>query len=118
MSKETRPMPGGKGKGYPPKGAMKFKKGTIKRLLSYVSEYKIRLIFVVICILVSSAASVASSLFIQTLIDEYILPLLVEANPVFGGLARALMGMGVIFLTGIFATFFYNRAIGLLYSQV
>ena len=113
MSKENRPMPGGKGKGYPPKGAMKFKKGTIKRLLSYVAEYKLRLIFVVICILVSAVASVASSLFIQTLIDEHILPLLLEASPVFGGLARALMSMALIFMTGIFATFFYNRTMAI-----
>ena len=89
MSKDTRPMPGGRGKGYAPTKGMKFQKGTIKRLLSYVAEYKFRLIFVVICILVSSVASVASSLFIQTLIDEHILPLLLEANPVFGGLAKA-----------------------------
>ena len=87
---------------------MKPKKGTIKRLLKYVGEYKFRLILVLICILVSAAASVASSLFIQTLIDDYILPLLVEANPNFGGLASALCGMAVIFATGILATFFCN----------
>ena len=38
MSKETRPMPGGRGKGFAPTKGMKFKKGTIKRLLSYVAE--------------------------------------------------------------------------------
>ena len=87
---------------------MKPKKGTIKRLLKYVGEYKFRLVLVLICILVSAAASVASSLFIQTLIDDYVLPLLVEANPNFGGLASALCGMAVIFATGILATFFCN----------
>lgn len=113
MSKESRPMPGGRGKGFAPTKGVKFKKGTIKRLLSYVGEYKVRLFFVVICILVSSIASVASSLFIQTLIDEYIMPLLVEANPDFGGLARVLMSMGGIYLTGVLATFFYNRTMAI-----
>ena len=113
MSKESRPMPGGRGKGFAPVKGMKFKKGTIKRLLSYVAEYKLRLIFVVICILISSVASVASSLFIQTLIDEHILPLLLEAEPVFGGLAKALMSMAVIFMTGTLAAFFYNRTMAI-----
>lgn len=113
MSNESRPMPSGRGKGFAPTKGVKFKKGTIKRLLSYVGEYKVRLFFVVICILISSVASVASSLFIQTLIDGYIMPLLVQANPNFSGLARVLMSMGVIYLTGVLATFFYNRTMAI-----
>lgn len=113
MSKESRPMPSGRGRGFAPTKGVTFKKGTVKRLLSYVGEYKVRLFFVVICILISSVASVASSLFIQTLIDGYIMPLLVQANPSFGGLARVLMSMGVIYLTGVLATFFYNRTMAI-----
>lgn len=113
MSKESRPMPSGRGRGFAPTKGVKFKKGTIKRLLSYVGEYKVRLFFVVICILISSVASVSSSLFIQTLIDGYIMPLLVQANPNFSGLARVLMSMGVIYLTGVLATFFYNRTMAI-----
>ncbi|MFR2965963.1 MAG: hypothetical protein ACLTK0_06035, partial [Anaerovoracaceae bacterium] len=77
-SSETRRMPaGGRNRGFAavPKG-MKFKPGTVKRLLSYLGKYKIRLVIVMICILLSSGASVASSLFLQTLIDDYISPLL------------------------------------------
>ena len=53
------------------------KKGTIKRIIKYItSEYKKELIIVFVCIILSSIASVAGSLFLQTLIDNYITLLL------------------------------------------
>lgn len=82
---------------------------TIKRLLSYVYEYKIRFVFVMICIVLSAIASVASSLFLQTLIDDYIAPLLLDSNPVFTGLLKTLTAMACIYLSGIAATLCYNR---------
>jgi len=94
----------GRGMGVPP-GA-KIEKGTIKRLLTYLGDYKFRLLFVVVCILVSAVAGVASSLFIQSLIDDHILPLLTAANPQFDGLLRAIGNVCIIFGAGIFANFF------------
>ena len=101
--------PGGPGKGMMGRPPMKIEKGTVKRLLSYLGEYKLKLIFVVICILFSSFASVASSLFIQSLVDDYIAPLLLQSEPVFTGLLKAILGMCGIFAAGIFASFFYTR---------
>mgnify|MGYP001266107169 FL=1 len=92
----------------PPKG--RFKPGTIKRLLSYMAEYKIQLIFVVVCIILSAAAMAASSLFLKTLIDNYITPLLGQTNPVFSELFRAILTMGGIYLVGVLSTLFYNRS--------
>ena len=99
--------PGGRGMTPPP--GMKIEKGTIKRLLAYLSDYKVRLIIVVFCILISAVASVASSLFIQSLIDDHILPMLAETNPQFGGLLKAIAGVSCIFAAGIFASFFQAR---------
>lgn len=82
---------------------------TIKRLLSYFKDYKLQIFIVLVCIVISSLASVAGSLFLRTLIDDYIEPLLLEANPVFDKLLRAIFMMGGIYLTGILATFLYNR---------
>ena len=83
---------------------------TAKRLLNYVvTPYKKQFIFVIICILVSALAGVASSLFLQVLIDDYITPLAGMENPVFTGLLKALLLMAVIYITGILATLFYNR---------
>lgn len=114
-SRETRKMPmgGNKGFGAVPKG-QKFKPGTIKRLMSYLKEYKVRLTVVVICILISAGASVASSLFLQTLIDDYIGPLLLEASPDFGGLLQAILGISVVFLAGILASLFYARTMAVI----
>ena len=44
---------------------------TLRRLFSYMKEYKGQLIFVMICILLSAVASAASALFLQSLIDDY-----------------------------------------------
>ena len=87
----------------------RFKPGTVKRLFSYMAEYRGRLIFVVVCILLSSVASAASSLFIQRLIDDYITPLLLNKSNDFSGLLKAILLMSTFLLVGVLATLFYNR---------
>lgn len=94
-------------KGRPP--MQRFKPGTIKRLLSYMAGYKIQLILVVLSILISAGAGAASSLFLQTLVDNYIIPLLGQAHPAYTGLLRVILLMGVVYAAGVFATWFYNR---------
>lgn len=86
-----------------------FKPGTIKRLLSYMAKYKLRLVMVSICIVVSGAAGAASSLFLKTLVDNYIMPLLGQKNPVLTGMFHAILLMGCIYLIGTLATLFYSR---------
>ena len=84
-------------------------KKTLFRLLSYMKPYRLHLVFVFICIAVSAFASVMSSLFLKSLIDDYISPLLLESNPNFSGLLYALLQMAVIYVIGAFSTLFYNR---------
>ena len=87
---------------------------TLKRLLGYLSVYKTRVFLVIICILLSAIANVMSSLFIQRLIDDYISPLLLEANPVFDALFRAIVQMACIYVIGIVASFIYNRTMAVI----
>lgn len=82
---------------------------SLSRLLSYMKDYKGQLVFVVICILLSAVASAASSLFLQSLIDDYITPLLGTSAPVFSELLKALLVIGVVYLIGVLSTLFYNR---------
>ena len=100
-------------KDYPKAGGkpqtQRFKPGTIKRLFSYMAVYKTQLIFVVISIVISAAAGAASALFLQTLIDNYIIPLLGQTHPVLTGLFQAILFMGFIYVIGVLATLFYNR---------
>ena len=83
---------------------------TAKRILTYLKDYKFTLVVVVFCILLSSGASVVSSLFIQNLIDDHITPLLSSETPVFSGLLKALCVMACIYLVGTFAMWIYNRS--------
>ena len=87
---------------------------TLKRLLGYLSVYKTRVFLVIICILLSAIANVMSSLFIQRLIDDYISPLLLEANPVFDALFRAIVQMACIYVIGILASLIYNRTMAVI----
>lgn len=83
---------------------------TLKRLLSYIMRnYKKQFIFVLVCIVFSAIANVASSMFIKTLIDSYIEPLIGSANPDFSGLLSAILMMATIFIIGILSTLFYTR---------
>ncbi len=82
---------------------------TLKRLLGYMKTYKAALVLVVVCILVSAIVSAASSVFLQTLIDDYITPLLTTDDPVFTDLFRALCLIGCIYLIGVAATLIYNQ---------
>ena len=86
-----------------------FDLNSLGRLLSYMKDYKGQLVFVVVCILLSAVASAASSLFLQSLIDDYITPLLGTSAPVFSELLKALLVIGVVYLIGVLSTLFYNR---------
>ncbi|MCL2164026.1 MAG: ABC transporter ATP-binding protein/permease [Oscillospiraceae bacterium] len=88
----------------------RFKPGTIKRLLTYMSEFKLHMFFVIVCILMSAAAGAGSSIFIRTLIDDRIIPLLGQEQPVYTDLIRTIMLIGAVYLTGILANLLYNRA--------
>lgn len=110
-SKQPSKMPG-----KPPRGArvsMKFDRKTIKRMLSYMKPFTPQLILVLICILVTSGASVASSVFLKTLIDDFIMPLVENykngITPDYSGLFGALAGMAALFLAGAVSSLFYSR---------
>lgn len=92
----------------PQKGMQKVDFAVVKRLLSYIGHYKIRFISVLICIFISSLSTVAASLYLETLIDEYITPLLLEATPNFGPMLRSILVMACIYAVGIVAALFYN----------
>ena len=87
----------------------KVNKDVVKRLMSYIGHYKLRFVAVLICIVVNALAMVSCSLYLQTLIDSYITPLLQAATPDFAPLFRSILIMGCIYAVGILACLFYNR---------
>ena len=82
---------------------------TIKRLLKYFDKYKFRFIFVLVCIVISAAASVGGSLFIQVLIDKYITPMLLSPNPSYDGLFFFFLKMALLYIIGFVSSFAYSR---------
>ena len=89
-------------------GSVDFK--TVKRLLKYATGiYKFQFVVVIISIIVSSIANVMGIQFLQKLIDDYITPLMGKQNPDLSNLFMAVVGMGVMYLVGITATYIYNR---------
>lgn len=82
---------------------------TAKRLMGYITgNYRIHFIIVLVCIVISTLAGVAGSMFLQTLIDNYITPLLTQSSPDFSGLLRAISMLAGIFVTGILSVWLYN----------
>ena len=88
----------------------KVKKGTAKRLFAYILKgNKLKLLAVMVCIGISAAASVSSSLFLKTLIGDYIEPLLSVQEKNFAPLFGAIVKMACIYLAGIIAVYLQNR---------
>ena len=93
-----------------PKTNMKDLMKTMKRILGYMlKNYKLSFLLVVICIIGSSLATLYGTLFMQTLIDDYIVPLTRSADPDFASLAKALLSLAEIYAAGILCAYAYNR---------
>ena len=86
------------------------KQATLKRVLAYViKNYKWRFMAVFVLILIAALCMVRFSLFMQTLIDSYVIPLLAAKNPDFSGLAHAIFQLIIIGIIGVASTYTYNR---------
>lgn len=108
-SKQPRgPMGHGRGMKKGPKA--KNPGRTLKRLFDLVVKaYPVHCIFVVVGIVVGVLANVRGNLFLQTLIDSYITPMIGADTPDFTPLLKALAMMALIYLTGAASTYLYNR---------
>ncbi len=82
----------------------------LKRLLGYIfKNYKIHCISVLVCIIVSALTTLVAMLFIQKLIDNYIVPLTQMAVPDYAPLASALVKLGCVLMLGVICSYGYNR---------
>ena len=105
----SRPMPGRK-KPMGMKPQVKNPGKILKRIFTYVlKNYKLQLMAVFVFIIISVLANVQGTLFIQTLIDDYITPLTKSDNPDFTPLAMAIFRVAGFYLIGAACTYAYNR---------
>ena len=83
---------------------------TIKRLLKYVTgTYKVQFVIVCISIVISALVGVLGVQFLKYLIDDFIVPLMGNANPDYSSLLKAVIAMGGLYLIGVISTYLYNR---------
>ncbi len=82
----------------------------LARVMKYIlRRYKWRLFLVICCLFLSTASSVGANLYLQTLIDDYIVPLVGVSNPVYSNLLKAIGTMIVIYGVGVIANFLSSR---------
>ena len=74
-----------------------------------LSDYKLSIGVVLVCIVVTSVTTLTSTLFTRTLIDDYIIPLTEAANPEYASLLQALFKLGLVLLVGVVCSYLYNR---------
>ena len=84
--------------------------GVLSRVLRYMLRFYGPLFaLVVVCILLSAVATVVAATFPQTLVDDYIIPMLSSGSRDFSGLAADLTRLACLLAVGIVAAFGYNR---------
>lgn len=119
MSNESRPMRGPGRRGMVMGPLPKIEKGTLKRVLSYISRnYKVKFIFVIICIIISSITSVLGILSLKTIIDDYITPLIGMQNVDYSSMLSFMCIVAIIFSIGIITSFVYNRLMAIIAQGV
>ncbi len=82
----------------------------LNRVLRYMLRYyKFQFLLVVLCILVSATANVSGTSFPQTLVDDYVVPMLNSGSTDFSGLWQAVVRLGCLLALGVVASYGYNR---------
>lgn len=78
--------------------------------MEYVARrHKKAFALVIVSIIISAIAGIAGSMFIQVIIDDYILEMLNTGENLFGGLAVLIVAMAAVYLVGVVFTWLYNR---------
>ncbi len=109
MAGNARPMHGPmRGRGPKPKVENPGK--IMKRLFGYMlKNYKLQFFIVVVCIITTAVATLRGTLFMKSLIDDYIVPMTQTQNPDFAPLAGALKQLITMYVIGIICAYAYNR---------
>lgn len=83
----------------------------LKRLASYIMAYKMQVFVVIVSIIVSSIVQAVSAMFLQSLVDAYILPLIGKRNPDFAPLLRMIAIMACVCAIGVFFSWLWSRLV-------
>ena len=96
----------------------KYIKKTIKRLFSYFGSYKFRLTIVLLCIVLASTTTIASSIFLRFIIDNGITPLIGSVDPDFSYFYETVPKFAILLLCGVLAMYYYSREMVTISQQI
>ena len=82
------------------------KKNTVVRLLSYLKNYKLLVVLVMIAIILTALSNVLGMTYLQVIVDDYVKPLLLVDNPDFSGLLSVILEMAAVFGVGVVTSLF------------
>lgn len=113
MAEERKPKvnqgPGPRG-ARGPRPKLENPMGLLKRTLGYTFKaYPVHWILVIICIFVSVFSTLQGTMFMQTLIDDYIVPLIGQASPDYSELLGSITRVACFYAMGVFAAFLQSR---------
>lgn len=89
-------------------GTPKNTKETVKRLLSYLNEYKLSMGIALACVIAGTLAQLAGSYMLRPLINQYIAPIDGSRGSV-SGLARGIVVMASVLAIGVAANYIQSR---------
>ena len=103
-------MPGPRGANGRPRPKLENPGKLFLRTMGYVMKsYAVLWVLVGVCIVVTVLSTVQGTLFIQTLIDDYITPMLGMQEPDYSQLLHAMTRVGIFYLCGVLASFLQSR---------
>ena len=84
---------------------------TLSRLASYVLVYRVKICVIIASIIVSAIVQAASAMFLQSLVDSYILPLVGKHNQDWTPLVRMIILMASVYAVGVFCSWLWSRLV-------
>ena len=87
-------------------GLNSVKKNTVFRLLSYLKNYKLLVVLVMIAITLTALSNVLGMTYLEVIVDDYVKPLLLVDNPDFSGLLGVILQMAAVFGVGVVTSLF------------
>ena len=82
------------------------KKNTVFRLLSYLKNYKLLVVLVMIAITLTALSNVLGMTYLEVIVDDYVKPLLLVDSPDFSGLLGVIFQMAAVFGVGVVTSLF------------
>ena len=90
----------------------------LKRLASRVMVYRAKIFVILVAIIVSSIVQAVCAMFLQSLVDVYILPLIGKHNPDWTPLLRMIIFMASVYAVGVFSSWLWSRLVAQIAESV